>query len=160
MVLTQILLKEWLAYFPDTGQFVYHYTGQQAKHLNSDGYLIIKIAGRRYRAARLAWLYVHGEWPSNQVDHKNRIRNDDRLSNLRDVTPKINSANTVRLRPYGKMSFQLYWRPDRNRWRLRSIVGKKRTSLGCFLTKEEAVQHYEKVLTSLEPILVSTVLTC
>jgi hypothetical protein len=46
-----------------------------------------------YSAARLAWLYVHGEWPKNQIDHINRVRDDDRLVNLRDVTRTENQNN-------------------------------------------------------------------
>jgi hypothetical protein len=51
------------------------------------------IDGKLYGAARLAWLYVHGEWPKNQIDHINRLRDDNRLVNLRDVTHTENCNN-------------------------------------------------------------------
>jgi HNH endonuclease len=46
-----------------------------------------------YRAGRLAWLYMTGEWPKNQIDHINRDKADNRFCNLRDVTQTENMRN-------------------------------------------------------------------
>jgi hypothetical protein len=51
------------------------------------------IDGKLYKAARLAWLYIHGESPENQIDHINRVRDDNRLANLKDVTSSENNNN-------------------------------------------------------------------
>jgi len=46
-----------------------------------------------YKAHRLAWMYVHGYMPVEQIDHINRVRNDNRISNLRLASQKQNNEN-------------------------------------------------------------------
>jgi hypothetical protein len=60
------------------------------------GYMTIKLDGRRYLAHRLAWLYVHGEWPPEWIDHKNRVVDDNRIANLRLASPTDNAGNRVK----------------------------------------------------------------
>lgn len=59
---------------------------------------VIPLFGERHYAHRLAWLYMTGEWPSQQIDHINGIRGDNRWENLRDVAPQVNSQNLHRAR--------------------------------------------------------------
>lgn len=61
---------------------------------NSLGYVQIKISGKLYHAHRLAWLYVYGYMPEKEIDHINRIRDDNRIANLREATSQLNSLNT------------------------------------------------------------------
>jgi hypothetical protein len=97
-----------LDYDPETGKFTWkarvvrsaddkrwnaRYAGEVAGSIKNNGYRRIGIDGKYYGAARLAWLIVHGEWPQNEIDHINRIRTDDRIVNLRDVTPTENNNN-------------------------------------------------------------------
>jgi hypothetical protein len=97
-------VRKRLDYDPDTGVFTWKprpgdkkwnakHVGEVAGSIASGGYRQIMVDRKNYMAARLAWLYVHGEWPKNHIDHINRIRTDDRLVNLRDVTPVVNSNN-------------------------------------------------------------------
>ena len=58
-----------------------------------DGYLRISIDGRQHLGHRLAWLYMTGEWPADEVDHRDADRANNRWANLRDVTAAINSQN-------------------------------------------------------------------
>lgn len=89
-------LKDWISYNPESGLF--HWTGnlkwteagKQVGCLDSEGYVVIKMKGRMYKAHRLAWLYVTGEWPSGEVDHINYARADNRFCNLRDCTTQQN----------------------------------------------------------------------
>lgn len=46
-------------------------------------------------ASRLAWLYMTGEWPQHEVDHENRVRDDNRWCNLRQATSSEQKMNTV-----------------------------------------------------------------
>jgi hypothetical protein len=87
-------LRELIKYDPSTGEFCRRSSGKTMGSTHAArGYVYIRVDGVRYAAHRLAWLYVHGEWPPAQIDHINRLRNDNRIANLRAATPRENSAN-------------------------------------------------------------------
>lgn len=69
--------------------------------LDKDGYLIIKIKGKQYKAHRLAWFLYYGRFPQKEIDHINRKRTDNRIENLRESTRMENVQNT-RLTPNTK----------------------------------------------------------
>lgn len=100
MNLTVERLRAVLDYDPLTGVFVRLVKtsnnvdmSKPPGYVSDQGYLIISVDGREYRAHRLAWLHVTGEWPSNLIDHENEIRLDNRFSNLRDLTKRGNMEN-------------------------------------------------------------------
>lgn len=64
--------------------------------LDKDGYLIIKIKGRQFKAHRIVWFLCNGEFPNGVIDHINRNRTDNRIENLRDVSQAENVKNTER----------------------------------------------------------------
>lgn len=66
---------------------------KRAGALRPDGYISICIEGKSYQAHRLAWLFVHGLMPEQQIDHINMNRSDNRIINLRDVHQSINQQN-------------------------------------------------------------------
>ena len=103
-MLTQQELKKLVTYDPDTGIFRWAAdvgtgkikAGEIAGSYDSKGYLRIGINGRKYKSHRLAWLYVHGCFPEDEIDHINRVRDDNRIENLRAVTGAENCKNTGR----------------------------------------------------------------
>jgi hypothetical protein len=64
--------------------------------LDKDGYLIIKIKGKQYKAHRLVYAYHFNKFPDKEIDHLNRCRTDNRIENLRDVGRLENNRNIVK----------------------------------------------------------------
>ena len=100
-LITQEKLRELLYYNPETGIFRWKNTPSRKVHANDiagtirpDDYVQIGIGKRYYLAHRIAWLYVHGYLPENDVDHINRNPSDNRIVNLREVSQQCNSRNT------------------------------------------------------------------
>lgn len=62
------------------------------------GYILGTINKKSYRLHRIVWLWHHGYFPENQIDHINRIRTDNRIENLREVTPACNMRNKGNMR--------------------------------------------------------------
>lgn len=105
--LTHDRLRELLDYNPETGIFTWkepnkhcskNIKGTKAGSLNSKGYRRIRVEGKDYKAHRLAWFYVYGSLPSGMLDHKNRVRDDNRIDNLRLATPTLNAFNKEQVR--------------------------------------------------------------
>ena len=88
--LTAERLRERLHYDAGTGVFTrrvgsgHARAGDMAGTVHSTGYVRITIDGGKYTAHHLAWLYVHGVWPSDQIEHINRKRSDNRLVDLKE----------------------------------------------------------------------------
>jgi hypothetical protein len=147
-MLTHERLKELLDYNPKTGVFTWKVRisrceeGRQAGSRDKDGYVIVRIARKDYKAHRLAYFYMTKEWPSGIMDHINRIRSDNRWINLRTVTEPLNLVNKSDLKNNTSGVKGVHWEKGRRKWvaRLSSKVKKR------FDTFEEAVRarkHWE-----------------
>lgn len=97
--LTHERLLELLDYDPKEGSFRWRVrrggvrAGTLAGGDHGTGYKVIGIDRRLYLEHRLAWFYVHGSWPSDQIDHINGVKNDNRIVNLREATTSQNHQN-------------------------------------------------------------------
>jgi len=146
--LTQARLKEVLDYDPDTGVFIWKErisiritVGSVAGWLQS-GYLRTRIDGVFYYQHRLAWLWVHGVWPPEQIDHKDMNRENNRIANLRLATKSQNGAN-ARVRSHSKNGLKgIIWDKQRGRWRARIRHDGRVFHLGDFHTALEAHNAY------------------
>jgi len=91
MELTQKRLKELLDYDPKTGIFIWKYAcdnmkvGSKAGYKAKDGYVYVRIDGKSYFVHRLAWLFVYGYFPKYSIDHMNKINDDNRIKNLKEI---------------------------------------------------------------------------
>ena len=63
--------------------------------LDKDGYLIIKVKGRQFKAHRIVWLLYYGSFPNKEIDHINHNRLDNRIENLREATRTENNNNHI-----------------------------------------------------------------
>lgn len=138
--LTQKRLKEVIDYNPKTGLFNRIRINKRAGYLRKDGYIFIKVDGFQYLAQRLAFLYMLGYFPENEVDHPNRIRHDNRWCNLREVSHQCNMRN-CKVRTESVSGVTGVW-PDRasKKWRSQITVNKKPINLGYFIDIGEAVK--------------------
>lgn len=89
--LTAEYLRSVMDYDPETGEFWWKPT--RAGCITSEGRVQIALQGKIYRAHRLAWLWMTGEWPPDPVDHWNMDATDNRWVNLRLATNTENKRN-------------------------------------------------------------------
>lgn len=149
-MLTQNRLKELLEYSPETGGFFWRVyraanadVGMPAGSINGDGYIHIKVDNKKYCAHRLAWLYMTGEWPTQEIDHINQNRVDNSWVNLRDVSKSINRHNTNKTTSsVGRKN--IYW--QRNRFLVKIRKEKKTIFERAFKTLQEAESALSEVL--------------
>lgn len=108
---------------------------------NKQGYLVVSAHGVRLLAHRVAFAISYGEWPIGLIDHIDGNRLNNRLLNLRDVTPSENNQN--QRRAHGNSASGLLGvSPQRGRWKAEIKVDGKKVWLGAFGTAEEAHQSY------------------
>jgi hypothetical protein len=147
--ITQKALKELLSYDKDSGVFIWksrpqsHFKcnarfrawhtrccGKLAGTICHYGYRAIKIRGHMYKAHRLVWLYIHGGWPSGEIDHINHNRLDNSLRNLRQVSPMDNSKNLPKRCDNSSGIIGVYWDKARGLWSSYINHERKRLALG------------------------------
>jgi len=145
-VIDQETVKKLFHYDAESGMLIWRFGNgrnvkpwQEVKAKNGNGYYTAKIHGKSYLAHRLAWLYVHGSFPNKYIDHKNRIRNDNRLCNLRDVNTTDNAQN-ISLPNHNKSGYiGVSWIKSHNCWTVYVKVNKKNKWLGYYKNLDDAV---------------------
>ena len=144
IVITQQRLKQQLVYDKDTGVFTWRINkcrvsvGDVAGRI-SKGYVRIKLDQRDYAAHRLAWLYVHGAWPTAQIDHRDLNRSNNRISNLREATNKQNHENVGLSNRNLSGHLGVWWDAERGKWRALITHHQKTKNIGRFDSKEKAI---------------------
>lgn len=140
-VLSQERIKELFEYNTDTGDLIWKVSrgtrkkGSIAGSINSEGYLCIGVDGEVYHAHRIIWIYVYGEPPEKpNIDHINREKTDNRISNLRAATCYENVVNRGLQKNNKSGCSGVRWIEKDKRWRV-TIRGK---AYGQFKTFEEA----------------------
>ena len=139
-------LEMFLSYDPKTGTFRRNLTtgsrvraGDIAKKLNDQGYVEIVILNTRLRGHRIAWAWMTGEWPKEDIDHINGDRSDNRFSNLRAVNRSQNLQNTG-IKKRNKSGVPgVHFCNERMKWVAQIKINKKPTVLGRFYKFEDAV---------------------
>lgn len=91
--------------------------GKVAGTLGSDGYWCICVNRKLYKTHRLAWLYVYGYFPEHQIDHINRIRTDNRIDNLREVSRSCNLRNSKIRSTNTSGIIGVIWNKHAKKWR-------------------------------------------
>lgn len=109
---------------------------------NPSKYVSTALGGRTIYAHRLAWWYMTGNLPKNEIDHINGNRNDNRFSNLRESTRRENNLN-LSIHRNGRLP-GASWEEERKRYRPRIRIDGKYHRLGNYKTAEESNAAYMK----------------
>ena len=105
-----------------------------------------------YPSSRLVWTYLYGDPGPLMVDHINRLRDDDRIENLRLVTCNENRRYSKMYRTNTSGYKGVTLDKSVNRWKAYIYVNGKRRHLGLFATKDEAAEDYAKAASELHGI--------
>ena len=150
IMITQAELHFAVNYNPETGIFTWKtprkkvIVGTQAGSLDKEGYIILTINQISYRAHRLAWLYIHGEWPKF-IDHINEIKHDNRICNLRNVTHSENMQNKSKPQSNNTTGYiGVSFNKKRKHYTAVIKINGKTHYLGSFKTAEEANEARQK----------------
>lgn len=154
----ELMLKERLSYDPDTGVFHWKFlegldhksrmfntkfagkvAGTVKKVRNQEGYIYIHTAGYVFKAHRLAWWFVYGEWPTNEIDHINHIRSDNRIKNLRVVDRSSQNKSASKRKDNTSGYCGVTWHKGLNKWMACINVNGKRIHLGYHVDLQDAV---------------------
>lgn len=151
-------VRNLLEYDPETGVFTWkertrdsfqtarsfaiwntQFARRRAGTLGNCGYIGIKIDGSRYGAHRLAYVYMTGSWPTDQIDHIDHARANNRWSNLRPATNAENRKNLSIRSDNTSGVVGVYWQKDAGKWRAQIVSNGRHTSLGKFDSFDTAV---------------------
>jgi hypothetical protein len=146
--LTAERVREVWDYSPDTGIFRWKiapphkpdFVGRVAGCLGALGYWVIGFEQHKYPAHVLAWLYVHGEWPSDELDHQDMVRHHNWISNLRIANQTLNNANRKSY-SNNQSGFKGVYR-HQGRWRAMIRLDGQGMHIGSYDTPEEANSAY------------------
>lgn len=117
-------LRDVLQYDEETGVFTWRQkctssrvsVGDEAGTLR-EGYVLIGIDGKDYRAHRLAWLYVHGKWPERDIDHRDLVKHHNWIANIRLATKGENQQNQRDARSNSRSKvLGVSWDKSRDKW--------------------------------------------
>ncbi len=142
------LLIHVFHYDPLTGIFIWknpHWKRLRGKHAGRmmHGYWKVKYQEVEYSGGPLAWFYMTGVWPENDVDHEDRNRSNNRFSNLREATSSQNIVNRV-LENNTSGYRGVVWAKDTKKWKATLKMGRKFYNLGYFDDPIVAAHRYDR----------------
>lgn len=136
--LTAEYLRSIAQYDAETGEFYARIrtrkwnVGDKLGYVRPDGYIAFMIDWRKFLCHRLAWFYVHGVWPSKRLDHINRDRTDNRISNLREATGSQNGINRNINTNNTSGILGVCWDKGESKWMAKIQVRGRTINLGRF----------------------------
>lgn len=139
---TAAQLRAVVKYDPETGQFCKCADNRPVGHISPAlGYVFVYIAGQQYYGHQLAWLYMTGQWPASQIDHRDGNKADNRWKNLRaaDSGQQKMNVGTRRDNRLGHKGIQL---TRSGNFRVRVSARGRTTHDQCYPTLDEAISAH------------------
>ena len=138
--------KQLITYDSNTGIFIWRVSttnkvnvGDVVGTINDKGYLQTRIQGKIVKLHRLAWAFIYGVFPINQLDHEDQDKTNNRISNLRLADAFINARN-MPLKCTNKSGFTgVHWNKKNSNWRVQLCINHKRINLGSYTTLNKAI---------------------
>lgn len=128
-----------LTYDAELGTLTWTRSGKRAGTLNRHtGYRYVCFEYKLYKEHRLIWAILYGYFPTADIDHINRVRDDNSLINLRECSRSFNLLNTDAATNISTGQRGVHLQKN-GRYHAYGNVGKKRTNIGYFATLAEAV---------------------
>jgi len=144
-----LLHKELLGlldYDPLTGVFKWKVncstqvkSGDIAGHMAKNGRIDIGLNGKLYKAHRLAWFYVYGYFPENNIDHIDRIPHHNWISNLREVSQICNMRNTGNNKNNVSGVKGVSWYKATEKWKVQITINSRNYTVGYYKNFDNAV---------------------
>ena len=131
----------------DPGSGIILQAGHVAGYTMGSGYRLLSFKKKRLYAHRVAWCLMTGAWPSDEIDHKNGIKDDNRWCNLREANRKENARNQG-LRSDSVSGFKgVLFHQKVGRWRAVIETDGGHIHLGYFPSPESASEAYKSAAT-------------
>lgn len=140
-------LRELVSYDPLTGQLTRkvargkYAAGTVMGNIGGRGYRYVVIEGVTHLAHRVAWAIHYGVWPEHDIDHRNRVRSENWIDNLKPADQAINTANSVKTNKSGFRG--VMFAPRYSRFRARITINGRQKHLGYYATGVEAAKVYD-----------------
>lgn len=146
--LTAARARELFDYAPATGTLLWKETGRgrrldrRAGTIKDTGHLVVSVDYRTYYVHRVIYLMMTGEWPSDEIDHRNCDAGDNRWETLRPATRGQNQRNKPTPRNNTSGVKGVSWYPSIGKWGAEISVNRKKYRLGFYQRKEDAAAAY------------------
>lgn len=147
--MTAELARKIWSYDPMTGLFHWEgsprfgiFKGDEAGVIGFHGYKVLSFYGKKFKASRLAFLFMTGKFPEELAEHKNTIRSDDRWENLRSANQGQNLGN-ARIRSDNKLGVKGVSQGSDGKYYAYICAKGKRKNLGGFSSIESAKTAYD-----------------
>lgn len=144
-------LKNNLRYEKDSGLLLWTCEGGFNRNTNEpagtvlgDGYKAISTTFGVLKVHRICWYLFYEEWPTDQIDHADGDKTNNKISNLRSVTSQQNSFNT---RPHkdGSSRYKgVTWNKRNSKWVSRICKDGKTKFIGHYIDEVDAAKAYNK----------------